>query len=72
MHSHNKAVERQTIVRLAESAFPILSTPGFWETFKQRRLDQVNRRARGNLDPEDLNRLDQRSTWSYTIVPWED
>jgi hypothetical protein len=72
MHIPDKVAGCKTIVHLAESAFPILSVPGFWEAFLQRRPDQVERRISANSDSEDLNRLVRRSTWSYTIVPWED
>ena len=72
MHSNYKAAGCQTVVRLTESAFPILSVPGFWEMFKQRRADQVNRRVRADLDAEALNHWGQHSAWNYTIVPWED
>jgi hypothetical protein len=61
-----------TIVRLAESAFPILSVPGFWEAFKQRRADQGDHRVWANLDPAESHCLTEQSNWSYTIVPWED
>jgi hypothetical protein len=66
------AAECGTIVRLAESAFPILSVPGFWEAFKQRRADQDDHRVCANLDPAESHRFIQQSAWSYMIVPWED
>jgi hypothetical protein len=62
----------RTAVYLAESAFPILATPGFCETLLKLRPEQGDRKA-SDFDSEDLNRFIQRgSAWNYPIVPWED
>ena len=61
-----------TAVHLAESAFPILATPGFCETLLKLRPEQGDRTAGADFDSEDLNRFVQRgSAWNYPIVPWE-
>ena len=70
---HIKTGGCRTAVHLAESAFPILATPGFCETLLKLRPEQVDRPANADLDSEDLDRLIQRSSaWNYPIVPWED
>ena len=62
-----------TPVRLAESAFPILATPGFCETHLKLRPEQGERPANADFDSEDLDRFIQRGrAGNCPIVPWED
>jgi hypothetical protein len=69
----NSAVRCRSAVRLVESAFPIVTIPGFWEMLRQFRSEQGDRELRSDVDPEDCDRFVQRDTgWNYTIVPWED
>ena len=64
---------RGTPVHLAESAFPILATPGFCETLLKLRPDQGDRPANADFDSEGLDRFIQRGrAGNYPIVPWED
>jgi hypothetical protein len=62
-----------TAVHLAESAYPILATPGFCEALLKLQPEQGERSAGADFDSEDLNRFVQRgSAWNYPVVPWED
>ena len=70
---HIKTGGCETGAHLAESAFPILATPGFCETLLKLRPEQGDRKASADFDSEDLNRFIQRgSAWNYPSVPWED
>jgi hypothetical protein len=70
---HIKTGACGTAVQLAESAFPILATPGFCETLLKLRPEQGDRKASADFDSEDLNRFVQRGrAWNYPVVPWED
>jgi hypothetical protein len=69
----NTAVGCRPAVRLVESAFPIVSIPGFWEMLRNFRSEQGDWELRSDVDPEDCNRFVQRDRdWNYTIVPWDD
>jgi hypothetical protein len=70
---HIKTAGCGTPARLAESAFPILATPGFCETHLKLRPEQGERPANADFDSEDLDRFIQRGrAGNYAIVPWED
>ena len=70
---HTKTDGCETPVRLAESAFPILATPGFCETLLKLPPEQGERPANADFDSEDLDRSIQRGrAGTYPIVPWED
>ena len=70
---HIKTAGCGTPARLAESAFPILATPGFCETHLKLRPEQGERPANADFDSEDLDRFIQRGrAGNYPIVPWED
>jgi hypothetical protein len=69
----NSAVRSRPAVRLVESAFPMLATPGFLGMFRKFRSEQRDRELRSDVDPEDCHRFVQRDRgWNYTIVSWED
>ena len=70
---HIKTGACGTPARLAESAFPILATPGFCETLLKLPPEQGERPANADFDSEDLDRSIQRGrAGNYPIVPWED
>ena len=70
---HIKTAGCGTPARLAESAFPILATPGFCETLLKLPPDQGEPPANAACDSEDLDRLIQRGgARTYPIVRWED
>jgi hypothetical protein len=69
----NSAVRCRPAVRLVQSAFLIVTIPGFWETLRKFRSEQGDRELRSDVDSEDCDRSVQRDRdWNYTIVPWED
>jgi hypothetical protein len=69
----NSAVGCGPAVRLVESAFPMLTIPGFWEMLQKVRSEQSHRELSSDFDPEDFNRFSKRgNSWNYTTVPWED
>ena len=69
----NSPVRCRPAVRLVESAFPIVTIPGFWEMLRKFRSEQGDRELRSHVDPEDCDRFVQCDRdWNYTIVPWED
>ena len=69
----NSAVGCRPAVRQIESAFPIVTIPGFWEMLGKFRSEQRDRELRSDADPADCDRFVQRDRdWDYTIVPWED
>jgi len=69
----NSAVGCRPAARLVESAFPIVTIPGFWEMLRKFRSEQGDRELRSDVDPEDCDRFVQCDRdWNYTIVPWED
>jgi hypothetical protein len=71
--TQNSAVGCRPAVRLVESAFPIVTIPGFSEMLRKFRSEQGDRELRSDADPEDRDRFVQRDRdWNYTIVPWED
>src|ERR1700747_843301 len=68
----NSAVGCRPAARLVESAFPIVTIPGFWEMLRKFRSEQGDRELRSHVDPEDCDRFVQCDRdWNYTIVPWE-
>jgi hypothetical protein len=70
---HIKPGRCGTAIHLAESAFPILATPGFCETLLKLRPGPCDRKAGADFDSEDLNLFVQpASAWNYPVVPWED
>ena len=70
---HIKTAGCGSPARLAESAFPILATPGFCETLLKLPPDQGEPAANADFDSEDLDRFIQRAgARTYPIVPWED
>lgn len=69
----NSPVRCRPAVRLVESAFPVITIPGFWETLRKFRSKPGDRELRSDVDSEDCDRSVQRDRdWNYTIVPWED
>jgi hypothetical protein len=69
----NSAVGCRPAVRLVESAFPIVTIPGFWEMLRKFRSEQGDRELHSDVNPADCDRFVQRDRdWNYTIVPWED
>ena len=69
---HIKTGGCRTAVHLAESAFPILATPGFCETLLKLRPEQDDWPGSADFASEDLDRFIQRdNAWNYPIVPWE-
>jgi hypothetical protein len=67
---HIKTGTYGTAVRLAQSAFPILATPGYCETLLKLRLEQGDRQGSAGFDSENLNRFIQHAgAWNYTVVP---
>jgi hypothetical protein len=69
----SSAVGCRSVVLLVESAFPIVTIPGFWETLRKFRSEQADRELCSDVDPEDCDHFVQRDRdWNYTIVPWED
>jgi|GEM_PF-2961127 len=66
----------RTAVHPAESAFPILATPGFCEVLLKLRPEQGGRKASADFDSGDINRFVQPASAcnhpNYTVVPWED
>jgi hypothetical protein len=69
----NRAVRLRPAVRLVESAFPVVTIPGFWDMLRKFRSEQGDREPRSHIDPKDCDRFIQRDrNRNYTIVPWED
>jgi hypothetical protein len=69
----NSAAGCRPIVRLVESAFPIVTIPGFWEMLRKLRSEQSDRELSSDVNFEDCNHFVQRDRgWDYAIVPWED
>jgi hypothetical protein len=69
----NSAVGCRPAARLVESAFLIVTIPGFWEMLRTFRSGQGDRELRSDVDLEDCDCFAQSDRdWNYTIVPWED